>query len=68
MYKKENGQMTRTEQKARYNKENYKRIVWEAKPEYAKKLEYIANTMNTSKAKVLEKCVDMLYNDLWLNE
>ena len=68
MYKIENGQKAESQRKARYIKEKCDTIQAHVQKGYAEKLAYIADTMNTSKAKALEKCIDTLYNDLWLNE
>lgn len=68
MNKKENGRKTENQRKARYIKEKCDTIQAHVQKGYAKKIEYIAEAMHTSKAKALEKCIDTLYNDLWLNE
>lgn len=48
----------------RYNAENYTRIRADLPHEYAEKLEYIAQRMNTSKAQVLKMCIDRLYSEM----
>ena len=67
MYKKENGQKERNVQKQRYNDKNYDRLQAYVTQGYAVKLEYIADTLHISKAKALEKCIDTLYSELWLD-
>lgn len=67
MNKKENGQKAETQRKARYIAEKCDTIQAHLKKGYAQKLEYIADALHISKAKALEKCIDTLYSDLWLD-
>lgn len=67
MYKKENGQKAEKSKNQRYKEENYIQINIRVRPEYAKKIEYIMDTLNISKAETIKKAVDTLYSELWLD-